>query len=267
MKRIEVLNRIREIYDRLENESLEPQEIEELVDLSNNLYERALILRYKVAEQKIFGENNDLNTAEIADKADEVSIELPKETAPTPTIDFSIFEEKIERVEEKLTVPEKEEPIFELSMDEPAILFQSAETVEENETEKIEPIEEQLILVQEETVIPEEEPAPVTPAETNSNQDNWSVYFEQVLNMRGSGLQTTLHALSGSFGLNERILYINELFNGEAENFSNAIIEMDKIMDWATCKTSLNRLANQQGWEKESETVGEFVLHVRRKYA
>jgi hypothetical protein len=267
MKRIEVLNRIREIYNRLENESLEPQEIEELVDLSSNLHERALILRYKVAEQKIFGENNDLNTVQIADKAEEVATELPKEIASTPTLDFSIFEEKIEVVEEELAAPEKEESIFELIMEEPATLFQSTETIQENEPETKEPLEEEVIPVQEEEVMHEEEPTPVIPVATNTNQDNWSVYFEQVLNMHGSGLQTTLHALSGSFGLNERILYINELFNGEAENFSNAIIEMDKIMDWATCKTSLNRLANEQGWEKESETVGEFVLHVRRKYA
>ena len=76
-----------------------------------------------------------------------------------------------------------------------------------------------------------------------------------------------LDTLIGSFGLNERLQYINELFNGSSEHFSEAvkIIDNQSNIEEALLKTSV--YANQFNWENDSETVEEFVIKIKRRYA
>jgi hypothetical protein len=262
MKRIDVLNRIQEIYTKLENDRLDLKEIEELVDLSNNLYERSLILRYKVAEQRIFGREEDASTNEIANETDELSEVSMKESEVPQAIDFSIFESVEEEVLEKTEgLPEaaQSEPakeLIELNFEDTVDLAEekSAEPVFEPEAEQEPELEEEMEVVLEEKIAP-------------SSNGNWSAVFDKIIADHSSSIQKHIPTLAGSFGLNERILFINELFNGEAEKFSNAILEMDKTENWNTCKVLMDNFAAEQNWDKESDTVGEFVLHVRRKHA
>ncbi len=260
MKRIELLNRIQEIYKKLENDSLNSDEIDELVHLSNKVYERALILRYKVAEQRIFGENVELQTKDFADDTDDLAEVKFEESVLPETIDFSIFEEKEEEILESEAETEKE--IIEsstsvsdsseniLNFNEPAVSIEKEdETPAEKEEEKSE--------------VPEIEQKAIT----NSSDSDWTLYFGKMLSMHSSGIQKSIDSLAGSFGLNERILYINELFNGDAEKFSNAILQLDKIEEWNACTLAMATMAVEENWDKESDTVGEFVLHVNRKHA
>jgi hypothetical protein len=249
MKRKEVLNRIQAIYTKLENDSLGANEIEELVDLSNNLYERALILRYKVAEQRIFGKKTDLSTNEIADDTDELSQVSIKNVEIPAAIDFSIFEAEEEQVLENDAV-DQEDSIFETVLKEPV-------TVELNFQVGISEPEETGILPETKTE---------SEADVLSSGD-WSPTFDKIVADYSTSIDQKIETLAGSFGLNERILFINELFNGDAEKFSNAVLQLDKMEDWNSGKSFLNKLANQENWEKDSDTIGEFVLHVKRKHA
>ncbi|MGJ8661728.1 MAG: hypothetical protein ACSHXL_06800 [Bacteroidota bacterium] len=269
MKRIELLKRIQEIYTKLENDSLDSSEIDELVDLSNKLYERALILRYKVAEQRIFGENNELQTKDIADNTDDLAVVDIKETELPETIDFSIFEEKEDEILENEEFIVEEEPIveevpvsepvenilnFHDTIDEPIIKEESIQSLVEEEIVEPEPE-------------PESEPEQLEEPKIELVDTEWSTYFNKVLSAHSSGIQKPLDSLAGSFGLNERILYINELFNGDAEKFSNAILQLDKILDWNDSVITLTSIASEENWDNESDTVGEFVVHVNRKHA
>lgn len=262
MKRLEVLNRIQEIYAKLEENRLEPNEIEELVDLSNNLYERALILRYKVAEQRIFRKEEEQSTSDIANETDVLSeVSIQDGAVPEP-IDFSIFESVEEKILEEELISEIEEPVnveevIEKNLDPIELNFHDSST--ENKIEKVETIAEPAVEVISETKQEQ--------VEVPTGEDNWSVYFDKVLKDHSSSIQKSIETLAGSFGLNERILYINELFNGEAEKFSNAVLKIDKTEDWTTCKKLINEMALQENWDKESDTIGEFVLHVKRKHA
>jgi len=249
MKRIELLKRIQEIYTKLENNSLESSEIDELVDLSNNLYERALVLRYKVAEQRIFGENIAQTTN--TDSTDDLSEVNILESQISEAIDFSIFENQ----EEKILESEAEKNELESATEsiETELNFTGSSEIEVEEVPEMD--------------IEMKEEKEVVPSQNSNNSTEWDSYFSKVLADHSTGIQKPLMSLAGSFGLNERILYINELFNGEAEKFSDAILSLDKIQDWNSCKNSLGNLANEENWEKEIDTVGEFVLHVYRKHA
>ena len=142
-------------------------------------------------------------------------------------------------------------------------IFEREEPEDKNETEvKVEPESKVEPEVQEEAVAEPE----VEKMEAKDSHD-WPKRFEKVLKDHESGLQTPLAAIAGSFGLNERILYINELFDGEAEKFSACVQKLDSISEWSNCVVALTNYANAENWEIDNDTTDEFILHVKRKYA
>ncbi|MEJ6491233.1 MAG: hypothetical protein QNL60_02080 [Flavobacteriales bacterium] len=225
--RIANLKRIQSIFDKLDNQTLVRQELDELVHLTAELHEKAVILRYKAAEERVFGNGDVVKKSEAKKEEEPKTVVLPD----IKEIDFSIFE--------------REEP------------------EDKNETEvKVEPESKVEPEVQEEAVAEPE----VEKMEAKDSHD-WPKRFEKVLKDHESGLQTPLAAIAGSFGLNERILYINELFDGEAEKFSACVQKLDSISEWSNCVVALTNYANAENWEIDNDTTDEFILHVKRKYA
>ena len=225
--RIANLKRIQSIFDKLDNQTLVRQELDELVHLTAELHEKAVILRYKAAEERVFGNGDVVKKSEAKKEEEPKTVVLPD----IKEIDFSIFE--------------REEP------------------EDKNETEvKVEPESKVEPEVQEEAVAEPE----VEKMEAKDSHD-WPKRFEKVLKDHESGLQTPLASIAGSFGLNERILYINELFDGEAEKFSACVQKLDSISEWSNCVVALTNYANAENWEIDNDTTDEFILHVKRKYA
>jgi hypothetical protein len=87
-----------------------------------------------------------------------------------------------------------------------------------------------------------------------------------------SALQTRIamsriDTLKGSFGLNERLQFINELFDGSSEAFSEAVKTIDEQASEMEALKKASALAARYQWDNESETVEEFVLKIKRRYA
>ncbi len=76
-----------------------------------------------------------------------------------------------------------------------------------------------------------------------------------------------IESLIGSFGLNERLQFINELFDGSSESFSNAIKELDQQMGSEVAKSKVAEFAVENNWDVDSETVEEFMQKIVRRYA
>ena len=76
-----------------------------------------------------------------------------------------------------------------------------------------------------------------------------------------------LDSLLGSFGLNERLQFINELFDGSSEGFSNAIKHLDKQPSFEQARSKVAEYAVENNWDVESETVVEFMQKIIRRYA
>lgn len=233
--RLATIKRIQEIYTKLSNAALVSEELEELVRLTSDLQESAIILRYKAAEERVF-ENETIEVPEEVETPKQE--EIVEEITPEPEIkekpseiDFSIFDKPEDEITE--VVSEKVEETFDF----------------DNKVEAVESVPEEIIVE-----------APV-------NDVNWYSYFEKVLKDHSTAIQTPLSALAGSFGLNERILYINELFAKEAEVFSELIQKLDGVGDWNNCVNVLSSEAESRGWDKENDTTGEFILHIKRRYA
>ncbi len=76
-----------------------------------------------------------------------------------------------------------------------------------------------------------------------------------------------LDTLKGSFSLNEKLHYINDLFGGVSEEFTNAINKLDVIGNMTNATQFLAELAEKQGWDFENETTEEFIAKVCRRHA
>jgi hypothetical protein len=156
-----------------------------------------------------------------------------------PSFDFSLFDDNVEEVLE--------------------------ETLEENVVEHVSVtaahtddfgIHEDKIVMEQVTLTP-------TGDENRAFLDKFSKKDMSSYNQISSAKIVTL---IGAFGLNERLQYINELFDGSSEDFSEAIKAIDNFstLEEALMKASI--YANQHNWENSSETVEEFVHKIKRRY-
>ena len=104
--RLATVIRIHEIYEKLDQQTLVSGELDELVQLSSELYEKALILRFKAAEERVFENKKAVETANEVVGIQEVSEDEIKE------LEFDIFE-PMREIKEIETAVEPEEPVNE----------------------------------------------------------------------------------------------------------------------------------------------------------
>jgi hypothetical protein len=180
-----------------------------------------------------------------------------------PAIEFSLFDEP-----EKLPSLEKEEPSVEEvhhapeAESEPVIMQEQLAEEPEVASEIIAEVEAHLVetnVVTEEWVV---EQAPIS--ESNEFVKRFSAIDPSIQHQLA---MSRLDTLIGSFGLNERLQFINELFDGSSEAFSEAIKSIDAQSVQLAALRKASNLSEQFSWDHDSETVEEFVLKIKRRYA
>lgn len=76
-----------------------------------------------------------------------------------------------------------------------------------------------------------------------------------------------LETLVGSFTLNERLQFINELFEGSSDAFSSAVKKLDALDGLDSARTIVGEFASINNWDLESEIVEDFLVKICRRYA
>jgi hypothetical protein len=76
-----------------------------------------------------------------------------------------------------------------------------------------------------------------------------------------------LETLIGSFTLNERLQFINELFEGSSDSFSSAVKKMDVLDGLDSARSVVAEFASTNNWDLESEIVEDFLVKICRRYA
>lgn len=69
------------------------------------------------------------------------------------------------------------------------------------------------------------------------------------------------------FLLNEKLMFINELFDGSSEAFAKAVREIDEQNDLKQAINVISELNKKYHWELDSETVEEFVFKICCRFA
>lgn len=275
----ELLNQLSGLVNSLEKGELSLEELNELESVTRTLHERSIILRYKAFETAVNGDSvaEDLEDLReepeaeaqiesiIPEPAVETKADIEPAEADEPAFDFAIFDEEPAEEEEQVA-PEpaavEPEPIveteaeiepIEMKAEEPAI---EPEPIEETKEEEVQPESDP-------TPEPEPEPEPATPS-GGSFLDRFALQDNSLAGRFSAG---PLDSLIGAFGLNERLRFINDLFDGSSEKFSDAIKALDSQSDLDTARTKVAGYAEENEWDPEEEVVAEFMNYLNRRYA
>lgn len=264
------LKRLSELVAQLESGELDLDGLSEMESITRELHERSIILRYNAFKDHVSDDDSDATIdedggveVEVVIEEIEPEVEPEPEAEGEPTIDFSIFDDEpeveseakdIEPVEMNEVEPEIiPEPKVEVVEPEPEVKAEEPK-VEEPKVEVVEPEakDEELKI---------EEPVGMTP---ESFLDKLSIE-DNSLATRFSA--SKLDTLIGAFGLNQRLRYINDLFDGSSEVFSDAIKALDTQSSLNEAKQKAAQLATDHEWDPEEEIVIEFMSFVSRRYA
>lgn len=234
-------------------------ELEAFAAATNQLNERAIVLRYKAYEANVYG-----NTVS------------EKTSSEAPVI---IKEEIVPVIEAQESHPEQEEePSFDLfGMDtEEEIEDEVAFELIEDEVEEVieeEPIDEVIEPLHHHEIVEEKEPEvpePAFAAPIENTQDLHPIYGKLNSNdgtLAARLMSVRLETLKGAFGFNERLQIIQELFNGSNEEFNNLIEQLETIPSKEQARSLVSSYANKYHWDSESQLAIELIQKVERKYA
>ena len=239
------------LVDKMQNGTLSILELSELEELTRELHERSIILKYKAFEEKAGV------TPIVETKEEPVDVVEEKEVVESSGLEFSLFEEteiseeKVEEIIEESIVPE---PV----MEEPAQEF--VEETSEDEEERIE--EPKFEESKEEVNLSE------TVQSDFDGDENFLIRLKSLPSSVSSQFaESKIESLSGAFGLNERLRYIRELFDGSSDLFAEAISSLDSQDSLGDASVKVEELAFKNSWDLEQEAVLEFMSIIKRRYA
>mgnify|MGYP006919633247 FL=1 len=250
------------------------EELDFLVEQTNLLHERLVILRYKVYEQKE-GLDTPLETAVEEAEIKETSIPLEsdsKDKSPEQKpFDFSLFEEG----EEALLENDPEKTIEE-HYSETTILDEENGIIEETTIkEHSATVEEGDSII----MINKEETTTIAFSSTEEPQlGNDIVASDHPLiaqfralekNARIERAIVPIDSLIGSFSLTEKLQFINGLFGGSSEAFASATKQLNDQPNMAAAILALVNIAETNSWDFaiSAETIDEFMAKLCRRYA
>ena len=231
---------VQELVEKLENGTLGLDELVKLEELTRNLHERSVILKYKAFEEQAIPKSIDID---MIDEIEEEELETPEEEQE---IDFSMFGEgPMDEISEEIT--EDNTDVTEVTEPEP-------EPQSNPEPEMVE------VKVENETELVEEET-------TKQDQEFWERIQSEEHSLSSQFEESKLETLVGAFSLNEKLRFINELFDGSSELFSEAIKVLDAFDSINQASGCFSEFATEYNWDPEDEAVVEFMTFVRRRYA
>lgn len=253
-------------------------ELEAFAAATNQLNERAIILRYKAIEAKVYGKpfTAPVPEAPMAVKEEIVPIIEAQEVhlEPEEEPSFDLFGIDAEEEEEEEVQLQKTEIVSgkDTESREEEIPFELVEETVEDEAVEEEPIEAFIEPVHE---MKEEEKAPVIPepafaAPIENTQGLHPIYGKLNSNdgtLAARLMSVRLETLKGAFGFNERLQIIQELFNGSNDEFNSLIDQIENISSKEQARSLVSSYANKYHWDADSQLAIELVQKVERKYA
>lgn len=241
----ELVSELETYVQKLESGSMTIDELFELEKLTRKLHERSIILRYKAFENKA--------GIQSVQEVQEPVAEVKEEPQPEPVKEEVVEEEPGLQFDLGIEEEQEEEPfVFEAPQEEEILPIEEEEVVEEPKAE--------------ETPEPEvkEEPQPEPVSGGTSFLDRFQT-ADNSLSSQFAGAKLT--TLIGAFGLNEKLRFINDLFDGSSELFSDAIKALDSKASMDEANKLVEQLASEHEWDPEEETVSEFMVYIKRRYA
>ena len=250
------------------------EELDFLVEQTNLLHERLVILRYKVYEQKE-SLDDPIETVVEATEINETSIPLEsdsKDKSPEQKpFDFSLFEEE----EEALLESEPEKTIEE-HYSETTILDEENGIIEETTIKEHSATVEEgdsIIMINKEettTIAFSSAEEPKLGNDIVASDHPLIAQFRALeKNARIERAIVPIDSLIGSFSLTEKLQFINGLFGGSSEAFASATKQLNDQPNMTAAILALVNIAETNSWDFaiSAETIDEFMAKLCRRYA
>lgn len=185
--------------------------------------------------------------------------EFEHQAMPEPEPDPEPKPEHREPVAEDKTVVEAEMPEPPANPD-PDPVAETPETIVS--TEEPEPD----VVPDEETG---EEPAPKTTADLFSGSPTIADSFQAEKDNSIAAMVSpqSVQDLKMAIGINDKFLFINDLFNGDPPNYNDAIEKLNLADDAQEAMKTLDGFREQLGWTDRSEAFGRLRKIVQSKYS
>ena len=250
------------------------EELDFLVEQTNLLHERLVILRYKVYEQK---ESLDAPIESVveATEINETSIPLEsdsKDKSPEQKpFDFSLFEE-----EEEALLENDPEKTIEEHYSETSILDEENGIIEETTIKEHSATVEEgdsIIMINKEettTIAFSSAEEPQLGNDIVASDHPLIAQFRALeKNARIERAIVPIDSLIGSFSLTEKLQFINGLFGGSSEAFASATKQLNDQPNMAAAILALVNIAETNSWDFaiSAETIDEFMAKLCRRYA
>jgi hypothetical protein len=261
-----------------EEHEIELPEIELNIEISDETIESDLN-QIIVDEEKVSTNNDEMNYSENGEptvdaETDLFSTEIPLQE-PTIELNFDQGEEDEQKDEQII----EENTTITSSFDEKSNI--ETQEITHHQTSVIETVESTTIIETEETttittfenLVDENESSESASSLNeqshvslgNSETENKLKSIEKGLRINYSIVP--LETLIGSFTLNERLQFINELFEGSSDSFSSAVKKLDALDGLDAARNVVADFASLNSWDLESEIVEDFLVKICRRYA
>jgi len=78
--------------------------------------------------------------------------------------------------------------------------------------------------------------------------------------------QSRVNSLKNAIGINEKFFFINELFEGNLNEYNAAIESLDKLQNLEECLNMLEQLSSEYKWQEQLEAVDQLKQFLERKF-
>lgn len=226
--------------EALENGNLSASDLYSLLDDARKIHERMAILHYLAIERAVKKQENKGIKFNFSSSVEEDEPDLNQ----TNLIDAIKVEHHIEAVKKSIG---EQKPLFD----------------SEEESEKIQPEESKPEQVKEEITV---EPVNKVEDSNISINDKFSTNADKPTLADKLG-QQPIKDLTNSIGLNQKFLFMNDLFEGENDKYKEAIETINNFSAYIEADEYINNsLKDQFSWDMKSVSTQKFINLVQRRF-
>ena len=242
----DLVEEIKSELSKLENQELSVADIDAIQQNAQELYERLTVLKYTAIEKLVKVESTPEPIAEVEEPIAEI-------------------EEEIESVPEEKTT--EAAPIrFNMK----PVEAEEEEEVDENQTNLLDEIEERVTAV-EEVPEPKKEkkkaPKEIKTEESKTSLNDKLAESSEPVSLADKLKKQPITNLASSIGINQKFLFMNDLFEGERDAFHQSIAELDGFDSYLDADNYIkNNLVNKYDWDLENPSAVRFMELVERRY-
>lgn len=78
--------------------------------------------------------------------------------------------------------------------------------------------------------------------------------------------QTQFTDIKSAIGINDKFLFINELFEGNLKNYNDSINRLNSFTNTEEALSEIKNLQGKYNWEEENETLEKLKSIIERRY-